>query len=404
MLLLGKTSYMKDSENSTSIYIHWPYCELKCPYCDFNSHVAKSEIEYAGWLSAYKKEIKYWFDKTSYKNVSSIFFGGGTPSLMPVNLVSEVIDFIIKLWQSNGKIEITLEANPSSAEITKFADLSLAGVNRISVGVQSFIDSELRFLGRLHDRKSAIKAVETANKCFSSYSFDLIYALPSQALSDLERNLSEASYYIGNHISCYQLTIEPNTAFVNDFRKGLLKPIDNDMAADMYELVGNFCSENGLMQYETSNYATPDFESQHNLNYWRYGSYIGIGPGAHGRILLNNKLCGTQNHRSPDKCLRHWTVSDLNTDKENSICRIKKIETKEQKEEHLLVNLRLREGVNILCFEKRYGSSIWDIVDENKVIELSREGIIKEDDLSKGVLKLVSQLRINSVLGYIIKA
>ena len=282
--------------NYFSIYIHWPFCEKKCPYCDFNSHVSKQEINYDDWLTAYKKELLFYKSITSYTHVKSIFLGGGTPSLMPVSLIEKLLIFISDTWAANDNIEITMEANPNSVEASKFEDLASVGVNRVSIGVQSFKNQNLLFLGRTHGRKEAIKAIASAKKFFKEYSFDLIYALPNQTIADLKVELKEASYYLSTHISCYQLTIEPNTAFASLYRLGALKPLSDDRSAQMYLVVSEFLEKHNISRYEVSNYAKLGHESYHNLNYCVMAIMLASGqePMAELLLIILKKVMKTQ--------------------------------------------------------------------------------------------------------------
>ena len=265
-----------------SIYIHWPFCARKCPYCDFNSHV-REEVDIDRWQRALIKDMRAEAEIAERKPLKSVFFGGGTPSLMPPQLVENLLAEAQSLWGFDSEIEITLEANPSSVEAAKFAALSNAGVNRISIGIQSFDDKALQFLGRLHSANEALEALDTARAHFERVSFDIIYALPGQSAADWRTMLRQALSFDTDHLSLYQLTIEPGTRFASDVRRGLLHPLDDDSAAELYEITQEMTAAAGLPAYEISNHAMPGQESRHNLTYWRYQDYIGIGPGAHGR-------------------------------------------------------------------------------------------------------------------------
>ncbi|HZV21807.1 MAG TPA: radical SAM family heme chaperone HemW, partial [Hyphomicrobiales bacterium] len=268
-----------------AVYVHWPYCQSKCPYCDFNSHVRRS-ISEEQFVAAAVWELRHYASQTRGRPVASVFFGGGTPSLMLPQSVGLLLDEIAALWRMQDGCEITLEANPSSVEAQRFAGYRLAGVNRISVGVQSFDEDALRFLGRLHSAAEARQALEIAQRYFDRMSFDLIYARPDQSVGSWRAELASALGLAHGHLSLYQLTIERETAFFDLERRGKLKVPDRELAAGLYELTQEMCEAAGLPAYEISNHAAPGFESRHNLNYWRYGDYAGVGPGAHGRITV----------------------------------------------------------------------------------------------------------------------
>lgn len=265
-----------------ALYIHWPFCAKKCPYCDFNSHV-RASVDHALWERAMLADMRYEAGKAGGEALTSIFFGGGTPSLMPPALVASLLQQAERLWGFAPDIEITLEANPSSVETANFHALAAAGVNRVSLGVQSLDDAALRFLGRLHGVEEALTALETAQKAFQRVSFDLIYALPDQTESDWRAGLERALSFGTSHLSLYQLTIEPGTRFATDVRRGVFDPLADDPAADLYTVTQAVTASAGLPAYEISNHARPGEESRHNLTYWRYHDYCGIGPGAHGR-------------------------------------------------------------------------------------------------------------------------
>jgi putative oxygen-independent coproporphyrinogen III oxidase len=273
---------------SAALYIHWPFCKKKCPYCDFNSHVREG-VDHAAWRAAMLREMGYWHARAPEKTITSIFFGGGTPSLMEATTVEALINEAYKLWPTAaGGCEITLEANPTSVEAAKFAALKAAGVNRVSLGVQSLRPESLAFLGREHTASEALEAVALAAKTFDRYSFDLIYALPNQTLGEWENELREALTYASGHLSLYQLTIEENTAFHHAYHVGKSFQLPEDsLAAEMYTLTQRIMEEAGLPAYEISNHASAGQESRHNLSYWRSDSYFGIGPGAHGRVDLH---------------------------------------------------------------------------------------------------------------------
>ncbi|MBR7158191.1 MAG: radical SAM family heme chaperone HemW [Alphaproteobacteria bacterium] len=277
------------------IYLHWGFCASKCPYCDFVSQKLPSDLDFSLWLTEYKKALDFFVPFTANHEVTSVFFGGGTPSLLPPSFVGEILDYIRKRFNFSSVTEITLEANPSSSESKKFADLKSAGINRLSLGVQSFSDASLKFLGRIHSREEAITALKNALNIFTNVSFDLIYALPNQEISQWRQELSEALSYKSPHLSLYQLTIEPECAFA---RQNISLP-DEDTAAALYETAGEMTEKAGIPAYEVSNYARPGYESVHNLAYWRYHDYLGIGPSAHGRLSINGQKHALCQHSDP---------------------------------------------------------------------------------------------------------
>ena len=327
------------------IYIHWPFCESKCPYCDFNSHVSL-KIDQKAWLKAYLKCLENASSKTTPRLLNTIFFGGGTPSLMNPEVVSEIIDKIKSLWTVSNELEITLEANPSSVEAIKFKDYQLAGINRLSVGVQALNNIDLKRLGRLHSATEAINAIEISNSIFSQTSFDLIYARQEQTIDEWSAELEKALRLQTGHISLYQLTIEQGTAFDSLYKSGKLRGLPtDDHSATLYELTQSLCNKYNLPAYEVSNHAKPGSESKHNLIYWRYGDYLGIGPGAHGRVTVDNKKIATESERDPQKWLNAVTKEKIY---ENTV----NIEPLDQAKEYILMGLRISEGISLSRVEK----------------------------------------------------
>ena len=282
-----------------ALYIHWPFCLSKCPYCDFNSHV-RDGIDVDAWREALLADMRHDAALAGGEELESVFFGGGTPSLMPPALVEALLGEAAHLWGFAPGIEITLEANPSSVEAANFADLALAGVNRVSLGLQALDDEALRFLGRLHDAEEGLKALETAQDAFGRVSFDLIYARPRQTETEWRAELERALGFGTSHLSLYQLTIEPGTRFATDVRQGAFAPLDDDPAADLFALTREITAAAGLPAYEISNHSRPGEESRHNLAYWRYRDYVGIGPGAHGR----RGGVATVRHKKPENWLK----------------------------------------------------------------------------------------------------
>ncbi|THD76855.1 coproporphyrinogen III oxidase [Thalassobius vesicularis] len=333
------------------IYVHWPFCQAKCPYCDFNSHVAR-EIDQSRWLRAYIAEIDRYAEQVPGRALTSVFFGGGTPSLMNPDVVHGVLDQLRQHWAFSNDIEITLEANPGSVEAGRFAGYAQAGVNRVSMGIQALNNRDLRALGRIHTVEEARKAFDIARTQFNRVSFDLIYARQDQTLTDWQAELREALDMAIDHLSLYQLTIEEGTAFGDRYKRGKLRGLpEDDQAADMYEATQDICGEAGMLAYEVSNHARPGAESRHNSVYWRYGDYVGIGPGAHGRLTINGQKYATEAQSNPTKWLlgaeagRTETVRDALTQND-------------QGNEYLLMGLRLVEGISLNRFQKLSGSPL----------------------------------------------
>lgn len=326
-----------------AIYVHWPFCKKKCPYCDFNSHV-RDAVDHAAWREALLRELRYWRARVEGHTVTSIFFGGGTPSLMQPETARAIIDEVKILWPTSPDIEITLEANPTSVEAANFAVLREAGVNRVSLGVQSLRPESLKFLGREHSVDEAMDAVRLAADTFPRYSFDLIYALPGQTLAAWEAELREALNHARGHLSLYQLTIEPNTAFHHQYhvQHAFALPAE-DLAADLYQQTQRIMEEYGMPAYEISNHAAPGQASRHNLSYWRSGSYLGIGPGAHGRVDLGAARHATNTLKSPERWLEQ--VQKLGHGLEADL----PLTDRERLEERVLMGLRLpHEGIREL--------------------------------------------------------
>jgi oxygen-independent coproporphyrinogen-3 oxidase len=351
------------------VYLHWPFCQSKCPYCDFNSHVA-STIDYKRWSQAYSSELAHFAELTGERVVSSIYFGGGTPSLMPPELVQEILDNVYELWPVEQNVEITLEANPVSVETSKFKSFADAGINRVSIGVQSLDDKALEFLGRKHSAAEAQQAIDVAAEHFSRFSFDLIYARPGQDLCAWEKELKKALCLADGHISLYQLTIEKSTAFYSMHRRGEFKMPDNDHAGELYELTRNILAEKNYNCYEISNYAYSGQESHHNLCYWRYEDYLGVGPGAHGRLTLSGKKYATQTHRAPEKWL------ELVDNKGHGLKLFDTVSHSDRFKEALIMGLRLSEGVSIDKIEQEANECLDKLICIKKLSDLEKEGLI----------------------------
>lgn len=347
-----------------ALYIHWPFCVSKCPYCDFNSHV-RASVDQEAWADALLKDLAYEAALMPGRTLGSIFFGGGTPSLMPPATVAALIDAARRHWPVADDLEITLEANPSSVEAARFADLAAAGVNRVSLGIQALDDATLGFLGRAHSVKEGLAALDTAQRHFGRVSFDLIYARPDQSAAGWNTELAQALSFGTEHLSLYQLTIEPGTRFATLFEKGDLVPLDNEAAADMFEGTRARLSAAGLPAYEISNHARPGAESRHNLTYWRYGDYLGIGPGAHGR----RNGVATVRHKKPENWIAAVTRNSHGTQTEDLL------PPADRATEALIMGLRLTEGVDIDRIVARSG--IAEPVDRAAIARLSTLGLIE---------------------------
>ncbi|KTE26456.1 coproporphyrinogen III oxidase [Sphingopyxis sp. H071] len=369
-----------------ALYVHWPFCVSKCPYCDFNSHVRES-VDQEVWRAALLADLRHEAELLPGRPVSSIFFGGGTPSLMPPETVAAVIGAADDAWGLAGDCEITLEANPNSVEVANFAALASAGVNRVSIGVQSFEPQILEFLGRAHSGDEARRAIAAAQEHFARVSFDLIYARPGQTLAQWETELNDALAFGTGHLSLYQLTIEPGTRFATLAAKGDLVIPDGDTAADLFDATQAMTSAAGLPRYEVSNHARPGEESRHNLTYWRYGDYAGVGPGAHGRRLGQ----ATERHKKPENFIaaveRNGHGLKVETD----------LPAHERATEAMLMGLRLTEGIDLARIEARSGLRRDAFVDEGAVARLAGQGLLvqKGDRLAvtdDGILLLDSIL------------
>ncbi|MCW3798659.1 radical SAM family heme chaperone HemW [Sphingomonas sp. BN140010] len=332
-----------------ALYVHWPFCVSKCPYCDFNSHV-RDRVDQQAWRDALLADLAHEARLLPGRRLTSIFFGGGTPSLMEPSTAAAVIEAAAGHWQVVDGLEITLEANPSSVEAARFADLAAAGVNRVSLGVQSLDDAALRFLGRAHGVDEALSALETAQRHFGRVSFDLIYALPGQTPEDWSAMLGRALGFGTGHLSLYQLTIEPGTRFAALHAAGKFEPLDADAAADLFESTAELTGAAGLPAYEISNHARPGQESRHNLTYWRYRDYAGIGPGAHGRRLGMR----TVRHRKPENFLAGIARNNHGMVEEAPLS------AQEGADEALVMGLRLAEGVDPERLERRFGRPLID--------------------------------------------
>jgi oxygen-independent coproporphyrinogen-3 oxidase len=349
-----------------ALYVHWPFCVSKCPYCDFNSHV-RGTIDQELWRKALVADLVYEAVLLPGRRLTSIFFGGGTPSLMDPATVAAVIDAARQHWETSDDIEITLEANPSSVEAARFANLADAGVNRVSLGLQAFDDASLAFLGRAHSGAEGLAALEVAQRHFRRVNFDLIYALPGQGEDQWSATLDRALGLGTGHISLYQLTIEPGTRFAALHAAGKLEPLDLDRAATLFELTAERTDTAGLPAYEISNHARPGEESRHNLTYWRYGDYAGVGPGAHGR----RGGMRTVRHKKPENFLGAMARNGHGMVEEEALS------GRESADEALVMGLRLAEGIDIEALGERFGTQLVDPRATERLISsghLARDG------------------------------
>jgi putative oxygen-independent coproporphyrinogen III oxidase len=338
---VSATARLAEDDAGFGVYVHWPFCASKCPYCDFNSHVRAGGIDEARYLRAYLSELRHWAELAPGCRVTSIFFGGGTPSLMSAATVGAILDAIGKAWSVTADAEITLEANPSSVEAARFRGYRAAGVNRVSLGVQSLDDADLRALGRLHTAKEALAAIDVAGATFERCSFDMIYARPGQTPQAWRTELAQALALAGRHLSLYQLTIEAETPFAALHARGKLRVPDGDMAHALYELTQEMTRAADLPAYEISNHAAPGEECRHNLTYWRYGEYAGVGPGAHGRVVAGGERHATATERQPERWVQRVEADGHGIVESVSLSRA------EQADEALLMGLRLSEGLDL---------------------------------------------------------
>ena len=369
-------------KRSLGVYIHWPFCARICPYCDFNVYKNRN-VDVQEWVAVFQRDLHYWRTQTKANSLGSIYFGGGTPSLAPVEVIEAVIGECKNLWSVEGQVEITLEANPTDSEQSRFSAFAGAGVNRLSLGVQSLRDEALGFLGRDHNAEAARKAIATAQDNFSQVTFDLIYARPQQTLDEWRTELSEALSFGTTHLSLYQLTIEPGTAFHRAVSKGRWAPLSEEECADQFDLAQELTAAAGLPAYEISNHAAPGDQSRHNMIYWTGGDYIGIGPGAHGRLTANGQRIATLAPSVPTDYLntppQNWTVEKLNDD--------------EWLVERLTMGLRLHEGLTLYADDHFY-------TDDHRATKLNQ--LIQDEllTLNCGQLKATAKGRalLNAVL------
>ena len=377
-----------------AVYVHWPFCLSKCPYCDFNSHV-RDAVDQPRWRRALLDDLSNEASRTADREVASVFFGGGTPSLMPPDTVAAVIDRIAALWPMTRDVEITLEANPTSVEAERLADFRSAGVNRVSLGVQALDDEALGFLGRGHSAAEAVAAVAAARRLFDRMSFDLIYARPGQTVADWTRELAQALTHAADHLSVYQLTIEPDTAFGNRAARGETLTAPEPAAAALYAATQETLERAGLPAYEISNHARPGAESRHNLAYWRYQDYLGIGPGAHGRVTRNGDKLATERVRAPEAWLAAVETAGHGIETETVLS------PEDRFTEMLMMGLRLAEGVSAERVRAETGRSLVDWVAADRCRNLVEGGFLEPE--TDGLCATASgRMRLNAVIAHLL--
>ena len=362
-----KPASLSSDKTEFGIYLHWPFCQSKCPYCDFNSHVRLKGVDQERFIQAFLREMDYWLLHTKDKIVTSVFLGGGTPSLMEVASVDTLLSGIAERWRLADDIEITLEANPTSVEAKRFEGYRASGVNRLSLGVQALNDEDLQGLGRLHSASQAMEAIELARAIFPRLSFDLIYARPGQGLKEWESELVQAIDLAADHLSLYQLTIEEGTPFFDLYHKGKLSIPVPEQAAEFYDLTQQITTTRGLPAYEISNHAKPGAESRHNLTYWRYRPYLGIGPGAHGRVFIDGNCHAMAAIRHPESWLSQIEAEG------HGIESLEALSFEQCGDEYLLMGLRLAEGIDAKRFEEISGRRL----DEHQIETLRAHGMIE---------------------------
>ncbi|MGO4713600.1 radical SAM family heme chaperone HemW [Bradyrhizobium sp. 2TAF24] len=360
---------MADATPAFGVYVHWPFCLSKCPYCDFNSHVRHAPVDEARYVQAFTREIETTAARTGRRTVSSIFLGGGTPSLMQPQTVGGILDAIAKYWTVKPDVEVTLEANPTSVEATRFRGYRAAGVNRVSLGVQALDDASLKALGRLHTAREALDAVAIARSAFDRYSFDLIYARPDQTPQMWTQELTQAIGEAAEHLSLYQLTIEPDTPFFGLHAAGKLKTPDEAVARALYDVTQEVCARHGLPAYEISNHARIGAECRHNLVYWRGDEYAGIGPGAHGRLDIDGVRHAIATEKRPETWLMRVEASG------HGVTTDETLNSEERADEFLLMGLRLAEGID----PQRYARLAGRPLDPARIALLREEGAITVD-------------------------
>lgn len=395
MLSLKNTAADKGAQAAElAVYVHWPFCKIKCPYCDFNSHV-RERVAHDDWRRAFVRELLFYRDLTGARHIQSVFFGGGTPSLMEPQTVETVIDTIADLWGLPQGTEITLEANPTSVETGKLKGFKAAGVNRVSLGVQALNDADLKALGRQHSAAEAIAAVKLAGSIFERFSFDLIYARPDQTVAGWRRELAEGLQYAKGHMSLYQLTIEEGTQYHTLFQRGDLKIPDEETAAQLYEVTQEMMAAADMPAYEISNHARFGDESRHNLVYWRYGDYAGVGPGAHGRLTIGGVKKATRAHRAPEV----WLQKTLENG--HGAHPFEDIDFPKRAREMLLMGLRLAEGISLSRFEAESGLPFLEFVNPRRVTMLEGEGLLERSG-DRLAATASGRQKLNAVLAYLL--
>ena len=356
--------------SSLALYIHWPFCKIKCPYCDFNSYKRESTNQ-SHWLKAYLRALELWSSRLAGRRIKSIFFGGGTPSLLNPDFVGIVLQKIDSLWNINGNCEITIEANPNSVSEKKFKLFREIGINRVSVGVQALNNRDLSNLGRDHNKNQAIEAIEVINTWFKNYNLDFIYGRQHQSTNEWKDELLEILSLDAPHLSLYQLTIEETTNFHKLFKRDLLKGLPTqETVSDMFDITKQLCKDGGYKQYEPSNFARKGFKCKHNISYWKYSDYIGVGPGAHGRITMSGKRYATEEEKNPDIWFEK-TVS-LNS----STPKITPMENKVVLEEKLIMNLRISGNIPVSIFDYEKLKPVVFHLEENKLIKTKDNEIV----------------------------
>ena len=374
--------------SALALYIHWPFCKIKCPYCDFNSYKRESTSQ-SHWLKAYLKALEFWSSRLDKREINSIFFGGGTPSLLEPNFVAMVLQKTYSLWSINSDCEITIEANPNSVSASKFKLFRDIGINRVSVGVQALNNEDLGSLGRDHNKNQAIEAIEIISNCFKNYNLDFIYGRQNQSTSEWRDELSQIISLKAPHLSLYQLTIEENTYFHKLFKKDLLKGLPTlKTVSDMFDITKKLCKDGGYRQYETSNYAKRGYKCKHNLSYWKYSDYIGIGPGAHGRVNISGERYAIEEERNPDSWFKK-TVS-----LKSSTPKITPIEKRVEFEEKLIMNLRIAQNIPISIFDYEKLYPVVKDLKKNNLIKLRDDNIVLKKR-GKKMLDYITRLLID---------
>jgi oxygen-independent coproporphyrinogen-3 oxidase len=385
---------MSAAEGRLALYVHWPFCLSKCPYCDFNSHV-RERIDQDRFGRALRRELASEAARLGRRRLGSVFFGGGTPSLMDPATVGAILDDAARHFDVAADVEITLEANPTSIEAGRLAAYQVAGVNRVSIGVQSLDDAALRTLGRQHSGREATAALSLARRLFRRVSFDLIYARPGQDAASWRAELRAALAIAADHLSLYQLTIEPATPFEALHRQGRIVLPDEDTAAALYEATEDACARSGLLAYEISNYARPGEESRHNLAYWRYQDYLGIGPGAHGRVTVDGVLRATRRHRAPEPWAELVERTGDGTTFDEPVA------AAERAREALLMGLRLAEGIDVGWFEARTGRTLRQSVEADVLARCVDAGYLTATP-QRLVATREGRLRLDALLGLLV--